>query len=329
MPPTTFLLALVGPTSAGKTEAALEMAPRLAAEIVAVDSMLVYRGMDVGTAKPTPEERGAVPHHLLDLADPAERFSVARFQALARVAVEGIAAREGRALLVGGSGLYFRAVVDELVFPGTDPAVRCLLEAEAVALGSDGLHARLSLADPDAAAKIEPRNVRRTVRALEVAAVTGEPFSAFAESWRRYPAGRVRAAGVRLPPGVLARRIEARVLRMVEEGLVEEVRGLLDRGFGEFLTSSQAIGYLEVAEHLRGNLSLDEAAHRTTRRTKALARRQMAWFRRDPRIRWFDAGAEGAVGRVGEITEYLEGHRAVGEGRAGRSGTVGMGRLGG
>jgi tRNA dimethylallyltransferase len=309
MPPTQSrpFLALVGPTAAGKTEASLELARRLGAEIMAVDSMLVYRGMDVGTAKPSPEDRRAVPHHLLDVADPMEPFSVARFQALAWEAVKGIAARERRVLLVGGSGLYYRAVVDELSFPGTDPALRALLEAEAVVLGPDRLHARLTDADPAAAARMEPGNARRTVRALEVAALTGTPFSSFAESWDRFPPERVRAAGVRLSPSVLSARIEARIHRMIGNGLAGEVRALLDRGFARFLTSSQAIGYLEMAEHLQGLLSLEEAVRRTIRRTKALARRQMAWFRRDPRIRWFDAGTEGAAGCIDEIERLLAG----------------------
>jgi tRNA dimethylallyltransferase len=319
------VLALVGPTATGKTDASLELARRLDAEILTVDSTVVYRGLDVGTAKPTTLERAAVPHHLIDVVDPAEPFSVARFQTLAREALGVIRARGHRALLVGGSGLYFRAVVDDLAFPGTDPHTRGLLESEAAALGPERMHARLADLDAEAAAKIDPRNVRRTVRALEVAALTGRPFSRFAEVWQRYPAGRVRAAGVRIPAPVLARRIEARVHRMVEEGLVEEVRRLLDRSLGRFLTCSQAIGYVEVAEHLAGRMSLDEVVRRTIRRSKALARRQMAWFRRDPRIRWFDAGAGGAAERVDDIERFLvmdagrdQGAAMSGSGAAGR-----------
>lgn len=300
-------LALVGPTASGKTAVSLELARRLDAEIVAVDSMVVYRGMDVGTAKPTPEERGAVRHHLLDVADPEEPFSVARFQTLARSAVEGIVERGRVPLLVGGSGLYYRAVVDDLEFPGTDPGLRRALEVEARAVGGGRLHRRLSDLDPEAAAKIEVPNVRRTVRALEVAALTGRRFSSFAEAWERYPAGRVRATGVRIPSEVLDRRIRRRVSEMVAGGLLEEVRDLLDRGFERFLTSSQAIGYLELMEHLRGDGSLEEAVERTIRRTRALARRQMSWFRRDPRIRWFDAGERGAEEIVDRIEEHFRG----------------------
>ena len=300
-----LVLALVGPTATGKTEASLELARRLDAEILAVDSMVVYRGMDVGTAKPTPGERAAVPHHLIDVVEPEEPFSVARFQALARDALGAIRGRGRRALLVGGSGLYYRAVVDDLAFPGADPETRALLESEAAVLGPALMHARLADLDAAAAAKIDPRNVRRTVRALEVAALTGRPFSRFAEAWERYPAGRVRAAGVQMPRPVLARRIESRVHRMIEEGLIDEVGRLLDRGLQPFLTSSQAIGYVEMAGQLEGRMSLEEAVSRTIRRTKALARRQMAWFRRDPRIRWFDVGSGGAVERVDEIERFL------------------------
>ena len=298
-------LALVGPTASGKTEASVVLAERLGAEIVVVDSMTVYRGMDVGTAKPGPGERARVPHHLVDVAEPTEGFSVAAFQALGHRVLADIAGRGRRALLVGGSGLYFRAVVDDLEFPGTDPRTRSWLEAEAAAVGPERLYARLSELDPAAAAKIEPGNARRTVRALEVAALTGRPFSSFAGGWDRYEPARVRAAGVRLEPAALTARIEDRARRIVEGGLVEEVRILLDRGFGPFLTSSQAIGYLEVSRHLAGDLTLEEAVGETARRTRALARRQMAWFRRDPRIRWFRAGPEGAAGVTDEIEEYL------------------------
>ena len=297
--------ALVGPTASGKTEAALAIAERLGAEILSVDSMLVYRGMDVGTAKPTAPERARVPHHLLDVAGAGESFSVSAFQALAHDALAGIAQRGAGVLVVGGSGLYFRAVVDGLSFPATDPATRRGIERQAEALGPVGLYERLAASDPDAAAKIEPANVRRTVRALEVAAVTGRPFSSFAADWERYPPEAVRAAGVDMEPGVLRARIERRVDAMAAGGLLEEVRQLLDEGAGPSLTSGQANGYAEFIEHLAGRLSLDEAVARTVKRTRALARRQLAWFRRDPRIRWFRAGPDGAAGIVDELTEYL------------------------
>ena len=285
---TDLPLALVGPTAAGKTGLSLALARRLGAEILVIDSMTVYRGMDVGTAKPTPAQRQEVRHHLLDVADPTEPFSVARFQALAREALAGLRRRGVPALLVGGSGLYLRAVVDDLRFPGTDPGLRRTLELEAVALGARALHARLASFDPQAATRIDPANARRSVRALEVAGLTGKPFSSYAGDWDRYPPDRMAAVGLAVPRGELARRIEARVRSMLEAGLLDEVRGLLDRGAGPFLTASQAIGYLEAVEHLEGRITLDEMAERIVRRTRALARRQMAWFRRDPRITWLE-----------------------------------------
>jgi tRNA dimethylallyltransferase len=300
-------LALVGPTASGKSEAAVALTQRLGAEIVSVDSMLVYRGMDVGTAKPTSAERTRIPHHLVDVAEPEEPFSVARYQELARAVVEDVDGRGHRVLLVGGSGLYFRAIVDELEFPATDPDAREELRAEAEVLGPDRLHRRLAEFDPAAAARIEPTNVRKTVRALEVVAVTGRPFSSYAARWERYPDEHVRAAGIDLPRDVLARRIEGRVRGMVDTGLLDEVRALLDRGLFGWLTASRAIGYAEFAGHLRGEITLAEATAETVRRTRELARRQMVWFRRDPRIRWFPAGERGAIDVVDELTEYLQG----------------------
>jgi tRNA dimethylallyltransferase len=297
-----MLLALVGPTASGKSEAGLAIAEALGAEILSVDSMVVYRGMSVGTAKPTAEQRARVPHHLLDLAEPSERFTVARFQAAAKEAL----ARVERPLLVGGSGLYFRAIVDELEFPPEDHAVRAELEREAVAVGPAPLHRRLIAMDPVAASRIDPGNVRRTVRALEVAAITGERFSDFAEPWIRYDPARVRVAGVQIDRDILGRRIERRVRRMIDAGWRDEVRALVDRGHGAWLTSTRAIGYAEFARELDGQLSHEEAVARTVKRTKELARRQEAWFRRDPRVRWFASGSGGALDVVDPIRLYLE-----------------------
>jgi tRNA dimethylallyltransferase len=267
--------------------------------------MLVYRRMDVGTAKPTTEQRARVPHHLLDLVAPSEPFSVAAFQSAAREAADDIRGRGRPPLLVGGSGLYYRAVVDDLDFPGTEPAVRRELEREAVAVGAERLHGRLAGFDPAAAAKIGLGNVRRTVRALEVASITGRPFSSFAEAWEDYPAGAVHVAGVRLPGETLRSRIEARVRAMLAAGWLDEVRGLIEAGFGGWLTATQAIGYAELARHLGRELSLEAAVERIETRTRALARRQMAWFRRDPRIRWFDVGEDGAAAAAGDLAAYL------------------------
>jgi tRNA dimethylallyltransferase len=298
-------LALVGPTAVGKTDLSLAIAESLDAEIVSVDSMLVYRGMDVGTAKPSPAERARVPHHLIDVADPSEPFSVARFQEEAREVVRAIGARGHPVLLVGGSGLYFRAVVDDLEFPGTDPATRSELERQADALGPVRIYERLAALDPIAAARMDPGNVRRTVRALEVPAITGRPFSTYAEAWERHDVHAVRAAGLRMPREALMARIGTRVRSMLDEGWLEEVRSLLEQGFGGWLTSTQAIGYAELARHLRGDMTMGAAVEATVKRTGNLARRQMSWFRRDPRIRWFDVDERGAMTAVEPILEHL------------------------
>jgi tRNA dimethylallyltransferase len=299
------ILAMVGPTASGKTEAALVLAERLDAEIVSCDAMLFYRGMDVGTAKPSAEQRARAPHHLIDVTGPTEPFSVAAYQELAARAVREIEGRGRQALLVGGSGLYYRGAVDGLRFPATDPATRRLLEAEGAAVGALAMHQRLASFDPDAAARIAPSNLRRTIRALEVAAITGRPFSAHYSAWDRYTPGAVLAAGIDMPREILHRRIQERARSMFAGGLLDETRALIESGRGPFLTAFQAIGYAEAMAHLEGRIGLDEAVDGTVRRTKALARRQLSWFRRDPRIRWFAVGDEGAVGAVEEIAAHL------------------------
>jgi tRNA dimethylallyltransferase len=301
------LLALVGPTASGKTEASIEVARVLDAEIVCVDSMLVYRGMDVGTAKPTADQRRRVPHHLVDIADPTETFTVARFQGLAKEAIADIARRGKSPILVGGGGLYYRAVVDDLAFPGTAAGIRALLQTEEAAVGPHALHARLSAFDPEAASRIEPRNGRRTIRALEVAALTGRRFSDYHEAWGRFPDDRVRAAGIDIPRTVLDRRIELRV-DTIMPGLREEARVLAERGWEPFITASQAIGYAEAMAWHTGAMTDAQAVASTVRRTKALARRQLAWLRRDPRVTWFPAGEHGAVDVIDDAIAHLRGH---------------------
>lgn len=299
------LLALVGPTASGKTEAGIHLAEDLGVEIVSVDSMLIYRGMDIGTAKPTAGQQRTVRHHLLDLADPSEPFSVARYQGAARVVLSDLGGRGALPLLVGGSGLYFRACVDDLEFPPTDPTVRADLERQAEALGAARLYVRLQDLDPVAAAKIEPDNIRRTIRALEVAGLTGRPFSSFARAWERYPFEHVTVAGIDIDRAVLNDRIARRVDAMIRAGWLEEVARLVQAGFGGWLTATQAIGYAELARHLRGDLPLEEAVALTVKRTRQLARRQLAWFRRDPRVRWFPAGEAGAMDAVDDIARHL------------------------
>ena len=294
--------AIVGPTGSGKSEIALRVAEALRAEIVAVDSMTIYRGMDVGTAKPPRGDRERVPHHLIDIADPAEPYSVAQFQQAARAAIGDIAARGRLPLLVGGSGLYFRAVVDELSFPPTDPAVRASI-AEA---DPETLRQRLRDVDPAAAAAIDPANLRRVVRALEVAQLTGSPFSAFRESWDRYESRYdLTAAGIALSADALRARIAVRVQAMIEHGLVGEVRALLDRGLRGALTASRAIAYGEIVAHLDGGMTLDEAVAAIESATWRYARRQMTWFRKDPRIRWFDTADPGGLAEP--VAAWLDG----------------------
>ena len=279
------VLALVGPTAAGKTELALAVAGRLGAEVVSADAMLVYRGMDIGTAKPTPEERARVPHHLVDLVDPGQEFSVARFQPLARAAIAEVLGRGRTPLLVGGSGLYFHAVVDDFVFPPTDPAVRSRLEAEATQAGLSELYRRLAAADPQAAARIQPGNLRRTVRALEVMELTGRPFSSFRGAMER-PVSRYRLTVLGLDPGPepLRARVAERVAAMAEAGLVEEVRRLAGQPLSR--TARQALGYKELLDAMEQGTPIPDALEAVVRRTRAYARRQLAWFRRDPRVRW-------------------------------------------
>lgn len=261
-------------------------------ELVSVDSMQVYVGMDVGTAKPSAAERAEVPHHLLDLAEPSEQFAVTRFQAAAEAAIAGIEARGHRALLVGGTGLYLRVIVDRLAVPGQWPAVRADLEEEArVPEGALALHRRLAEADPVAAARIEPGNVRRIVRALEVTLGSGRPFSSFGPGIDAYPPTRFRLAGVWLPRAVVNARIEARLTEQLAAGFLDEVVTLAGRPAtkecgGLSRTARQALGYRELLAHLDGKTSLDAAVEETVRRTRAFARRQRVWFRRDPRITW-------------------------------------------
>jgi tRNA dimethylallyltransferase len=280
-------LALVGTTASGKSALALAVAREDARlEILSVDSMQVYRGMDIGTAKPTPAERAAVPHHLIDLADPAEDFTLARYVAAARDALAAVEARGHRALLVGGTGLYLRAVVDDLAVPGQYPDVRAELEGEP---DTPALHRRLADLDPVAAGRMEPTNRRRVVRALEVTLGSGRPFSSYGPGLDTYPPTRFHQVGVQLPHEVVARRIEARYHQQMADGFLEETRALLAAPGGMSRTARQALGYAELIQHLESGLDLDAALDTAIRRTRRFARRQRSWFRRDPRIRWLQA----------------------------------------
>jgi tRNA dimethylallyltransferase len=258
-------------------------------ELVSVDSMQVYRGMDIGTAKPTAPQRREVPHHLLDLVDPAEDFTVAQFQVRAREALAGIEGRGHRALLVGGTGLYVQAVVDRLEPPGRYPAVLAELEREP---DTAALHDRLVRLDPVAAARMLPTNRRRVLRALEVTLGGGRPFSSHGPGLGAYPATPFRLAGLWLPRAVVSRRIAERFEAMVSAGLVEEVRRLRSGGPAALSrTARQALGYREILGHLEEERPLGQCIDEAVRRTRAFARRQRAWWRRDPRVTWFGSAA--------------------------------------
>jgi tRNA dimethylallyltransferase len=255
-------------------------------EIVTVDSMQVYRGMDIGTAKPGTAARAAVPHHLIDLADPAEEWTVARWLAAARDALAGIEGRGRRALLVGGTGLYFQALVDGFTPPGRYPDVRARLDAQP---DTAALHRRLAELDPLAASRMQPANRRRVLRALEVALGSGRPFSSYGPGMEAYPPVPWRIAGLSLPPAAVAERIALRWRTMMDQGLLSEVRALAGRPAGLSRTARQALGYRELLAHLECGVPLADAEAEAVRRTRSFARRQRAWWRRDPRITWYEA----------------------------------------
>jgi tRNA dimethylallyltransferase len=298
----TRVVALVGATASGKTEAAHRAAlAHGATEIVALDAMSAYRGMDLGTAKPSARQRDEVRYHLVDVLDASEELSVQRFQALCTEAIEGIASRGAVALLVGGSGLYHRAAVDGLSIPPFDEDVRRALEAAAAEPGgAQSLHAELEVADPVAAARIDVRNVRRTVRALEVVRSTGQRFSSFGDGLSRYDDRGVVQLGIRFDAERTDAAIDARFHRWMGQGLLEELSGLLAAPGGLSRTARQAAGYRQLLEHLDGEVDLDTAVARAIAATRRLARRQWRWFRRDPRIAWHadDVAAERALGEA-------------------------------
>lgn len=282
------VITVVGPTAAGKSELSLALARLLGGEIVNADSMQLYQGMDIGTAKLTVAERTDIPHHLLDIWPVTLTASVSEYQRLARQAIDDVHARGKTPILVGGSGLYVRAAIDNLEFPGTDPAVRARLEAELDEAGSALLHARLAAVDPVSAAAILPGNGRRIIRALEVIELSGRPFSATLPEYESvYP---IRQIGIEIPRPELDQRIAGRVHRMWQLGFVDEVRHLELAGLRDGLTASRALGYAQVLNFLAGNWSEEEAVDQTILATRRFVRRQESWFRRDPRISWLQTG---------------------------------------
>lgn len=300
------LVAIVGPTAVGKTALSLVLANALDGEIVSADSRQVYVGMDIGTAKPSLETRARVPHHLLDVVTPDQVLSVAEFQAMAYAAIEVIHARQHLPLLVGGSGQYVRAVLEGWTVPAVAPdwALRSSLAAEAEADGPLALHARLAGLDAVAAARIDARNVRRVIRALEVCLTTGQPISRLQE--RHPPPYRVLQVGLTLPAGVHYRQIDARIAAMLDDGLVAEVQALLDRGYTSDLPAMTGLGYREIVRYLRGEETLTEAVGDLQRATRRFVRQQRNWFRSgDERIRWFQAQPDPAAVVVTMVRDWL------------------------
>lgn len=294
---TPLVVAVVGPTAAGKSDLAVEIALAVGGEVVNGDSMQLYRGMDIGTAKLSPSERRGVPHHLLDTLDVGQPATVAEFQGWAREAISDCRFRGATPILVGGSALYLRAVLDEFDFPGTDPTVRQRIQADLAERGAADLHARLQEIDPAAAATILPGNDRRIVRALEVIELTGGPFRASLPE-HVYAFDNVIQVGIEVPREVLDERIEQRVEQMWLAGFVDEVRGLERRGLREGRTASRALGYRQILRFLAGECSEDEARLETVIGTRKFARRQATWFKRDPRIRWLPHNDPDLVSRA-------------------------------
>ncbi|MGP3982784.1 tRNA (adenosine(37)-N6)-dimethylallyltransferase MiaA [Streptomyces sp. KR80] len=305
--PAPRVIAVVGPTAAGKSDLGVALAQHLDGEVINADSMQLYRGMDIGTAKLTPAERHGVPHRLLDIWDVTETASVAEYQRLARAEIDRLLAERRTPVLVGGSGLYVRGAIDALDFPGTDPRVRARLEAELQSEGSGALHARLAAADPEAGRAILPSNGRRIVRALEVIELTGRPFTANLPGHEAvYDTVQI---GVDVERPELDERITLRVDRMWEAGLVDEVRALEMVGLREGRTASRALGYQQVLAFLAGECTEEEARAETVRATKRFARRQDSWFRRDPRVHWLSGTAERRPELPGQALTLIE--RAV------------------
>lgn len=283
------LIIICGATATGKSDLALDLAHSTGGEIINADSMQLYRGMDIGTAKLTVEERRGIPHHLLDILDVTQGASVADYQVRARAAVDEIRARGKAAIIVGGTGLYIKSIIDEMNFPETDPAIRSRLESEADLLGIAALYSRLQNLDPDAAAAIEPANARRIIRALEVIESTGEPYSANLPSDTSLLYPDAHHFGLAMERSALAPRIDRRVDLMWERGLVDEVERLVAQGLLEGATAQRAIGYAQVIAMRNGEINDAQARESTKVATRQYVRRQETWFKRDSRIQWIDS----------------------------------------
>ncbi len=304
----TKLIAVVGPTATGKSDVAVELAKRIGGEIVSADSMQIYTGMNIGTAKVTPVEMQEVPHYCIDIVEPADPFSVAEYQRMAREVIDDSSRRGKIPILVGGTGLYIRSVIDKLEFPSgkISSEVRERLEDRARSEGSEALYGELIEKDPAAAEIVHPNNVRRVIRALEVIELTGRPFSSYHGAWKdRKSIYELEMFGLTMDRKLLHERINLRVDKMIKDGLLDEVKGLLGRGYERFLTSQQAIGYKEVIGYLHGDIPLEEAVETIKARTRQYAKRQLTWFRADPRVQWLDVTGKTAGDVVNEIIDKL------------------------
>jgi tRNA dimethylallyltransferase len=307
--PSLFVAAIVGPTASGKSAIAISLAKRLGGEIVSADSMMIYRGLDIGTAKPPLRLRQEIPHHLIDIADPSEEFSAALYQPLARAAIVDISTRGMVPIVVGGTGLYVSAALDDLTFPASAATsdVRARLQRQADELGAFALHKELAEVDPSAAMSIHPNNVRRVIRALEVHELTGRKFSEMAGSFkeRRYLDDTI-TVGINYDRDELWRRIDVRTVKMLERGWIQEAERLYYGGHEISRTAGQALGYREIRDHLMGLASLEQTVERIRLATRHYAKRQMTWFRADRRVHWIDAHAgEGAEQLTDKVELYI------------------------
>lgn len=308
-PATNKLLAIVGPTGVGKSEVGYLLAQRLEAEIISADSMQVYQGMDIGTAKPSFDCRQKVTHHLIDVVSVDHDFTVAGYQKLAREKITEIQGKGKLPLLVGGSGLYVRAVVDDLSFPPQEQAqnIREDLQRRAEEEEGESLFEELKRVDPESAKRVDPHNIRRVIRALEVYKLTGQPFSAYQKRWdRRESIYDLTMVGIALPRPLLYKRLDERVDKMLERGLLKEVKGLVERGYRSTLTAKQALGYKELVAFLDGVVSYKKAVQKMKQNTRHFAKRQLTWFRRDPRVAWFERKEnEDAKALADRIESYI------------------------
>lgn len=303
------LLTIVGPTAVGKTRLSIELAKAFRGEIISGDSMQVYKGMDIGTAKIKRDERGGIPHHLIDILDPHESFSVTQFQELTKKCIAEINERGKLPILVGGTGLYVQSVTHDFHFPEAhDPALRQKWLNYLACYGKEKLYEQLKAVDPQYAQKLHPNNTRRVIRALEILEATGKSMACYQQDWNRQSPYDLVMIGLDMKREDLYERINERVDQMIREGLVEEVRELLKKGVPKTSTAMQAIGYKEMVEYLEGKLTLEEAVEKIKRNTRRFAKRQMTWFRRMKGIRWFEVKKEGNFSDLTEnIIHYVAG----------------------